>query len=83
MRITDRARAALDELIREGYAAASEPTDQIPGREYYKGTGKEPYLGQVAKEAGFNLFKIERWNSFEKIDQDPDAPKGQVSIHFR
>ena len=56
MAITPRARAALDELLASGHAVVTEPSDQIIGREHYRGTMAEPSLGEMAKAAGFNPF---------------------------
>lgn len=58
MAITPEGRAALDELIAAGYAATTEPTDQIPNREHYRGTNKTPHIGQLAQEAGINPFTV-------------------------
>lgn len=71
MRITPRARAALDELIAAGYAGPAEPDCQTTGREFYQGVAREPHLGQLAREAGLDPFGLERWTSFEKISADP------------
>lgn len=71
MRITPRARAALDELIASGYAETADPDCQTPGREFYRGAAKEPHLGHLAREAGINPFGVERWTSFERIAAEP------------
>ncbi len=71
MRITPRARAALDELCAAGYAKVAAPDCQTAGREFYQGVAGEPHLGQLAKEAGLDPFGLERWTSFEKISADP------------
>lgn len=71
-RITDRARAALEELLAAGYAELSEPRDSIPGREHYHGVAREPHVGALAKEMGINPFlmsKEDRFVSFEKIPE--------------
>lgn len=73
MRITDRARNALDELIGAGYAEPTDPDTSDPGRESYRGTRAEPHLGELAKRAGLDPFGLERWTSFERI-QDPEGP---------
>jgi len=73
MRITPRARAALDALIAAGYAEPAAPDCQTPGREYYQGVNRDPHLGQLAKEAGLDLFTLERWTSFERISAEPSA----------
>lgn len=73
MRITDRARAALDELISAGYAEPTEPDTSDPGRESYRGTRTEPHLGELAKRAGLDPFNLERWTSFERAPE-PEAP---------
>lgn len=72
MRITPRARAALDELIAAGYAEQEDPDTSDPGRESYRGTTKEPHLGELAKRAGLDPWNLERWTSFERIS----APEG-------
>jgi len=69
MRITDRARTALDELIGAGYADPTGPDTSDPGRESYRGTKKEPHLGEIAKWAGLDQFNLERWTSFETITE--------------
>jgi hypothetical protein len=64
MRITDRARAALDELLASGFAEIADPTDSTPNREHYRGKG---HLGAIAKERGFNPFSdANKWTTFEK-----------------
>ena len=69
MAITDRARAALDELLEAGYAETSNPTDQIPDREFYRGTNKDPALGKLAQQAGLNPFDSgNNWTTFAKIE---------------
>lgn len=73
MRITDRARAALNELIAAGYAEPADPDTSDPGRESYRGTLMEPHLGALAKAAGMDPFNLERWTSFERI-ADPEGP---------
>lgn len=72
MRITPRAREALDALLEAGYAVPAVPDDGIPGRECYRGTDKDPHLGQLAKEAGLNPFTLERWTTFEAIAEIED-----------
>lgn len=72
MRITDRARAALDELIAAGYAEPSQPEDQIPGREHYRGVTRDPHIGALAQDMGINPFlvgKEDRFTSFEKTPE--------------
>jgi hypothetical protein len=71
MRITPRARAALDELIAEGYAVRSAPDCQTRDREYFQGVVKTPHLGELALAAGIDPFSVERWTTFERISQDP------------
>lgn len=65
--ITPRARAALDELLAAGAVEVSEPTDQWPGREYYR--GKEP-IGPMMKDRNLNPFDDEdgqfKWTTFSK-----------------
>lgn len=80
MRITDRARAALDELLASGYAETSQPVDQIPDREYYRGVAREPHVGALAKEMGINPFmmsKEDRFVSFEKIPETETPEPGR------
>lgn len=68
MKITARARAALNELLESGYAVTNEPTDSIPNREHYRGVDQEAHLGELLKETGINPFGDElRWVMFEKI----------------
>lgn len=66
MKITDRARAALNELLKSGHCKATEPTDQIPNREHYIGTAN---MFLLAKNAGIDPFDktLGAWPSFEKI----------------
>jgi hypothetical protein len=71
MRITPRARAALDELIAGGYAEAAKPDCQTPGREFYQGVRTDPHLGELAKAAGIDPWNMERWTTFEKIPEGP------------
>lgn len=73
MRITNRARTALDELIGAGYAEPTEPDTSDPGRESYRGTMTEPHLGELAKRADLDPFNLERWSSFERI-AEPEGP---------
>ena len=69
MRITDRARYALNELLATGYAEKADPDDQIPDREHYRGVTRDPYLGLLAKEAGINPFDhVEPWPTFVRAD---------------
>ena len=63
-RITDRGRAALDELIKADFCEPCEPKDSIPYREHYRGKG---HIGAVAKEQGFSPFAAESWPTFEKV----------------
>lgn len=72
MRITPRARNALDELLAAGYAELAAPDCQTPGRAFYQGVAKDPHLGQLAKEAGLDPFNIERWTSFDRVSGEPD-----------
>lgn len=68
MKVTVRARAALNELLESGYAVPNEPTDSIPNREHYRGVDQEAHLGELLKETGTNPFGDElRWVMFEKI----------------
>ena len=69
MRITDRAREALNCLIHHGYAHVTAATDQIKGREYYCGASAN--LGEIAKSKGVNPFSAEfRWETFVKKDAE-------------
>ncbi|MEY8802136.1 hypothetical protein AB9K35_17805 [Leisingera sp. XS_AS12] len=73
-RITERARAALEELQEAGYAVAAPADTQIRDREYYMGTSKEPHLGQLAKDAGIDPFGRDMsWTTFEKVADGPAA----------
>lgn len=56
MRITDRARAALSELLQHGYAEPAAPEDQIVGREHYQGTDKNPFLGVIGEGMGLDIY---------------------------
>lgn len=68
MAITDRARAALTELLAAGFAEPAKPDDQIPNREHYRGIYRDPHLGQLAKQAGINPFGDEmRWDTFVRV----------------
>lgn len=70
MRITDRAREALDCLIAEGFAVLSEPTDSIVGREHYRGTGQ---LWAVAKEMKIDPFNpAHTWPTFAASEATHD-----------
>lgn len=67
LKITERARAALNELISAGYAETANADDQIKGREHYQGVNKSPHLGLLAKETGIDPFGDEmRWDTFVK-----------------
>ncbi|MFG6082880.1 hypothetical protein ACEUZ9_004112 [Paracoccus litorisediminis] len=73
MEITERARAALDELLASGYAVSADADTSIPGREYYRGTTQEPSLGHLAQEAGLNPFDPGKdWEAFRKKQPDPE-----------
>jgi hypothetical protein len=74
MAITPRARAALDALIAAGYARAVPPECQTPGRESYQGNRMDPHLGELAQEAGLNPFDMERWTTFERIEEMSPRP---------
>ena len=67
-RITDRARAALNELLAAGYAESAAPYDQIPNREHYQGKDNRPSLSELARDAGLSPWELERWTAFEKIE---------------
>lgn len=71
MRITPRARAALNELVAAGYAKTATPDCQTRDRESFQGVSKEPHLGHLAKEAGLDPWNLERWTTFEKIPEGP------------
>ena len=65
MEITPRARAALNCLINDGFAEPMPPTDQINGREYYRGLRS---LGPEAMAARIDPFGRENaWPTFVKI----------------
>ena len=65
--ITDRARAALDELLQAGYAEPAKSDDHIKGREHYQGTMQEPHIGELAREVGLDPFcASNRWACFAK-----------------
>jgi hypothetical protein len=69
MAITERAEAALQSLLATGYAEAAEPSDSIPGRRHYQGTGLQPHLGALAQERGLSPFDSEhRWIAFERTN---------------
>lgn len=73
MRITDRARVALSELLAHRYAepiGPTEPSENIPGREHYRGADMEPSLGALAKSAGINPFDrdVTGWATFVRVD---------------
>lgn len=68
MRITDRARAALTELLAAGYTEAAKPDDQVIGREHYQGTGTDPHLGLIAQQEGLDPFNLDSWSTFTKIE---------------
>jgi len=75
MAITDRARAALDELLAKGFAEPdTETLEIIPGRERYRGRKTDPHLGAIAQQVGINpLDREQDFVMFEKI-QSPDGP---------
>lgn len=56
MEITPRARAALDELIAAKYATIDEADTSIVGREYYRGTPKQPRLVVIMIDRGLDVF---------------------------
>jgi len=66
MKITDRARSALNELLQAGYCKPATPTDQIKNREHYVGTAN---MFLLAKNAGLDPFDtaLGSWPSFERI----------------
>ena len=69
-RITDRARSAMNCLLENGFAEVFDPTDQIAGREYYRGVRRAKSFGEVAKERGICPFDPAlSWPSFERIAQ--------------
>lgn len=68
MRITDRARVALTELLAAGYVEVAEPDDKIIGREHYRGTSIEPHLGLVAQQRGLDPFNLDNWPTFTRIE---------------
>lgn len=77
MRITDRARAALTELLAAGYAEVAKPDDQIIGREHYRGTGTDPHLGLIGQQQGLDPFNLDSWSTFTKIE---GLDKGRVRL---
>ena len=78
MAITDRARAALNELIESGYVEPAKPDDQIKGREHWRGVSKDPHLGELAQAAEIDFFdKANGWPTFSKI---AEGPKPDVAI---
>lgn len=66
--ISDRARAALNELLAADAAEVAPADTQIIGREYYKG---KVAIGPLLKEAKLNLFgpgsHHYSWTTFSKI----------------
>lgn len=67
-RITERARAALAELIGAGYAESCDPDFFDTGREGYCGVKQDPSLGALAREAGIDPFDTtNRWAAFEPV----------------
>ena len=65
MQITPRARSALNCLLNNGYAETAEPTDQIKGREHYRGLKSD--LGFLAKMEAIDPFSDEFcWPTFVK-----------------
>lgn len=65
-----RTRAALNELLEAGYAEPTQPEDQVPGREAYRGTDKDPFIGKLVQEAGidpFNMGGDDDWPLFTRI----------------
>ena len=64
MEITPRARAALNCLISNGFAEAAPPSDQIEGREHYRGLQA---LGPEVKAAQVDPFdRANDWPTFVK-----------------
>jgi len=69
MRITKRARSALNELLSAGYAEPDSPDAQHPGREYYRGMEASPSLGEIARAMGITPFDRDDgddWTCFER-----------------
>lgn len=73
-RITERGRAALQELLDAGYAEPIEGEDGIPNREHYRGVDVDPHLGELARQRGLNIFDPQqaaamKWPVFEAIPE--------------
>ena len=75
MKITERARAALTELIKAGYVAACDPLDQWPNREHYKSIRSvlplpldRPHLNPFGPDSD----KHTRWSTFVKKETPND-----------
>lgn len=67
MQITPRARSALNCLLNNGYAEASDQADHIKGREHYRGLKSD--LGFLAKMEAIDPFSDDfRWPTFVKSE---------------
>lgn len=65
MHITRRARAALDELLQQGFAVPAVDNDQTPRREHYRGTELFRDVLQFAQDQGFDPFdQKHNWPTF-------------------
>jgi hypothetical protein len=71
MKITDRARAALNELLAAGYAKAEGGLNRWVGREYYRGVWLDPTLGELCREAEIDPLKSVSWATFERVGAPP------------
>jgi hypothetical protein len=74
MKITPRARAALDELISKGFVVACEALDGYPNREHYRGANTvqhiikdRPHLYPFGPDAVKNVG----WTTFTKKKATP------------
>lgn len=73
MMITDRSRAALNELLSAGLAEVITGDDQIPNRENYCGKGD---IRSIAKQAGYDPFIVENdWVTFSAEPTPPTTPE--------
>jgi hypothetical protein len=68
MKITDRARAALNELLSAGYAEVDRPDNGWKDREGYRGVNMAPHLGALLRGAGIDPFNIDSWPTFVGVE---------------
>jgi hypothetical protein len=68
MKITDRARAALNDLLKHGYAEPFKPDNGWVNREGYRGVNKVPHLGALLRGAGVDPFNIDSWPTFVGVE---------------